>query len=132
MPSTIDNLITTLRDSDIIPPRQIIYGITDKLQPPYISVLDYSHQYDYQTGGPPSSIKRSTFRVVVTDKSQTGAEAVAEQVDALLNCTDAATPQTVGCVQESYAVGQMIGSDVALYQFGVDMTYTLTEDPSKT
>ncbi len=123
MPSTIDNILTTLRGADILPDPQVNYGISDGLEPPYLSVLDYSHTYDYDTGG--KAIRNASFKIVIVDKAQTHAETVAAQVDALINTTDAATPTTILCLQTSYAVGQL--QTQPYYQFGVEMVYELKE-----
>lgn len=115
--------MSALRAAEFLPAAKVNYGTTDGLEPPYISVADYRHTLDYDTGGP--ALKRATFAVRVIDKSQDDAETLAGQVDDLINNNLDLTPSTIGCLQTSYAVGQLAER---LYQFGVEIAYELTED----
>lgn len=123
--TTLQNILATLRGANILPAAKINYGISDSLPPPYLSVRDYSHTFDYQTCG--SKFKHARFTLLVVDKSQDDAENIAAQFDALLNLSRTLTPNTDVVFQESYKVGQLDFSPT-LYQFGVEVQYTLTEN----
>ncbi len=123
MASTLQNIIRAIRAGGFVPANQVNYGMTDKLIPPYITVTDYSHTLEYDTSGP--TIKNAAFTVTVFDKSQDDAENIAAQVDDLINNNQSLTPQTMGCLQTGYMVGQMAEQ---LYQFGAEMKYELIED----
>lgn len=102
---------------------QINYGTTDGLQPPYLEVSGYRHEMNYDTGGP--AYKVATFFLTIWDKSQDDAENLAALFDDLVNNNLSLTPDTIGCLQTSYEVGQMAEN---LYQFGVKIEYELTEN----
>ncbi len=124
--TTLQNIMRAIRAGGFVPTSQVNYGYTDNLIPPYITVTDYSHTLQYDTSGP--VLRDAAFTVTVFDKSQDDAENVASQVDDLINNNLTLTPQTIGCFQEGYTVGQMAEK---LYQFGVEMKYTLQEDINK-
>lgn len=117
--------MTALRGEDIVPDTKVNYGISQGLTPPYVSVMDYQHVLTYDTSGP--ALKEATFKVVVIGKDEEEAEDIATDVDTFFNNNRTVTDQTVGCFQESYRVGQM---EERLYQFGVEIVYKLTEDPT--
>lgn len=126
MATTLQHIIRAIRQANLVPPSQVNYGVTDRLEPPYISVLDYRHELTYDTSGP--VLKEAKYKVVVLAKDVDTAEALAGQVDDLINNNLTLTPQTTGSFQESYMVGQMAER---LYQFGVEIEYSLKEDPNK-
>lgn len=117
--------MATIRAANILPTSNVNYGTCDGLTPPYITVRDYEHEYEYQT--PTSVFKHAKFRVLIVDKSQDDAETIGEQVDALLQFSTTVTPTTDRCLQESYRVGQL-DFNPPLYQFGVEIGYSLTEN----
>src|SRR3954453_898977 len=105
MATTLQNIISTIRDIRAVDPAKVNYGITDNLQPPYVNVLNYEHTITYDTSGP--AIKDATYVVMVVDKSQDNAEAIATQIDDVLNNSATVTPTTMRNLQDSYKVGQM-------------------------
>ena len=117
--------MASLRGMNILPAGKINYGITDNLAPPYLSVRDYSHTFDYQTCG--KKFKRARFTVLVVDRSQDEAEDIAAQFDGQINLSRTLTPLTDVVFQESYKVGQLDFSPT-LYQFGVEVQYGMTEN----
>ena len=117
--------MATLRGLNVLPAGKINYGIADNLAPPYLSVRDYSHTFDYQTCG--AKFKRARFTVLVVDKSQDEAEDIAAQFDAQVNLSRTLTPGCDVVFQESYKVGQL-EFNPTLYQFGVEIVYSMTEN----
>jgi hypothetical protein len=123
MASTLQNIITAIRAANIVPSTKVNYGFSDSTAPPYISVMDYEHTLTYDTSG--AVLKDASYLVVVVDQSQDAAETLAASLDAVINNNRTLTANTIGSFQESYKVGQM---GEKLYQFGVEIKYSLQEN----
>jgi hypothetical protein len=124
--TTLQNILATLRGADILPPAKVNYGITDGLEPPYISVDGFEFEQVYQTCGP--ATRHSTFHVIVVDKNADAAQVTAQAVLALLDTSKTLTPKTSECLLISYKIGQSIVGDKALYQWVVDTYWRLDEN----
>src|SRR4051812_38854530 len=111
--TTLQGIIGTIRGAQIVDPAKVNYGWSDGIQPPYISVLDFNQTPEYVTDG--VAVRNSTFNVICMGKSVDEAEAIATQVDDLLQLSTAIMPNS-RCLLTSYTVGQL---DANLYQFGV-------------
>lgn len=120
--TTLQNIISTIRNSGIVPPTQVNYGWTDNLKPPYLAVTDFEYGIVYQTCG--DAIRHSTFHVICFDINSDNAESNALKVLALLDTSTTLTPSTSRCLLEHYKVGQM---KEELYQWGVDLQFRLEE-----
>ena len=121
-----DGGVVTLRLSGILDPAKINYGVAQNLEPPYVSVQDFSQTTTYDTGGP--RIKDSTYRVVCVARAADDAEELAQQVNGRIE-QKMVTPNTMNdgkaSFQEGYKVGQMAEN---LFQFGVEINYSLKEN----
>ena len=127
MPTTLQQVVATVRAANLVPASHCNFGFADNLSVPYIAVKDYQAEYTYQTCG--IAIRTSKFTVMVVHKSLEAAEAIAFQIDALLNLSTTLTDKAMRCFQESYKVGQLeMGGGSPLYQFGCEAVYTLTEN----
>jgi hypothetical protein len=126
MATTYQNILKGIRNANLLERSQVNAGWTDGLAPPYISVIEYEHSLQYDTGG--LSLKEATFKVVVVHRNCDEAETLAEAADAAVSLDDGLTPQAIGVFQESYRSSQ---TDERLQQWAVEIGYKLIEDPSK-
>jgi hypothetical protein len=121
--TTLQNILKGLRNANLLPKGQVNAGITEGLNPPYVSILDYAHELTYDTGGP--TMKEAVFKLLVVAKDADAAETLAEAVDTALNTSTDLTATTMRLLQETYRSSQM---DERLQQWGVEIGYKLTED----
>lgn len=130
--TTLQNIIKSIQNANLLPIGSINGGITNGAKPPYIGILDYQHTVDYDTGGfdnvangtPAYAILEATFRVLVLHTGCDAAETLAAQVDQVLNLNRTLTPQSqnMPCIQTGYKSSQM---DAQLYQWGVEIEYKI-------
>ena len=123
--TTLQNIVLALRNAAILPTSQVNAGYSSSLLPPYISVFNYRHAYDFDSSGP--AVRLSTFTVLIINKTCDEAEDLAQTVDGFVNNNLTLTPQTIGCLQVAYESNQM---EERLSQWGVQIVYELTEDPN--
>lgn len=122
----LQSIMATVRNANILLPAQVNYGITDNLQPPYISIDGFEYTHEYQTCTTPA-LRKSLFHVICVDKTADSVQEIGERVISLLDESTSVTPETSRCLLQRYKIGQSIIGDKALYQWVVDIAFELNE-----
>ena len=123
MATTCQNIITTIRAANILPPTQVNTGVTDGLEPPYITLDGFEFEPEYQTA--PFPVIHAHFHILCYHNSADNVQALAEKVRGLLNLSTTVTPTTSGCFLLHYRLGQ---TQENLYVWVVDMEFKLEEN----
>ena len=126
MATTLQNILSGIRGANLLDRSKVGAGYKpgpNGNDPPYIAVVGYEHGIEYDTGGP--ALKEATFKVLVIHRDCDDAEALADQVNGVLDRNTALTPTCIGVFQEGYTSSQMAEN---LNQWGVEITYKLTEN----
>lgn len=121
--TTLQSLISSIRTANLLDPELINFGWTDGLHPPYATVTDYSHEWEYDTSG--GGVKTARFVLVVVGRNVDEAERTAAEFDGFLHNNRTLTPACIGCLQETWETGLLDPTN--LYQNAVKITYTLFE-----
>jgi|ERR1700722_11826414 len=130
--TTLQNIVQSIKNSNLLPWDHVNAGFSAGLVPPTLSVMNYEHTGDYDTSGFARKqegltgyvITDATFDVIIIHKSCDEAETLAAQVDQFLDLSTTLTPEGLCCFQENYKSSQM--EEQLAGQWGVVINYKLT------